>query len=103
MFFTTLTIVASVLLFKGIADTTGPSLVSIFCGFVTIFCGVFLLNSPKAHTSPGFGNESELNLFYDPQKGTILRSFDEDTLGLPGLNSRAANKDGFEVEDDDRL
>lgn len=37
---------------------------------------------------------------YDPQKGTILRSFDEDTLGLPGLNTRNGNKDGFDVEDD---
>ncbi|KXS11008.1 DUF803-domain-containing protein [Gonapodya prolifera JEL478] len=46
--FTTATISASVILFQGFNDTDTVQLVSIFCGFLTIFTGVFLLNSTRA-------------------------------------------------------
>ncbi|KAJ3336319.1 hypothetical protein HDU93_003095, partial [Gonapodya sp. JEL0774] len=49
--FTTATISASVILFQGFYDTDTVQLVSIFCGFITIFTGVFLLNSTRGSTA----------------------------------------------------
>ncbi|KAJ2158132.1 hypothetical protein GGF46_004004 [Coemansia sp. RSA 552] len=48
VFFTSATILASVALFQGFSDSTNKELASLFCGFITIFIGVFLLNSTKA-------------------------------------------------------
>ncbi|KAJ2465236.1 hypothetical protein EV174_006690, partial [Coemansia sp. RSA 2320] len=48
VFFTSATIVASVALFQGFTDSTNKELASLLCGFVTIFIGVFLLNSTKS-------------------------------------------------------
>ncbi|KAJ1937863.1 hypothetical protein EC988_007757, partial [Linderina pennispora] len=47
VFFTSATILASVALFQGFTDSTNKELASLFCGFMTIFIGVFLLNSTK--------------------------------------------------------
>ncbi|KAJ1741429.1 hypothetical protein LPJ78_003732 [Coemansia sp. RSA 989] len=47
VFFTSATILASVALFQGFTDSTNKELASLFCGFITIFIGVFLLNSTK--------------------------------------------------------
>ena len=58
VFFTTATILASVTLFKGFNDTTTVQTVSVFCGFFTIFVGVFLLNSSKAAQGGAVGNNS---------------------------------------------
>jgi len=43
--FTTATILANTILFEGFNDAQGTDVVSIFCGFITIFLGIFLLNS----------------------------------------------------------
>ncbi|KAJ2359225.1 hypothetical protein IWW50_004653 [Coemansia erecta] len=51
VFFTSATILASVALFQGFTDSTNKELASLFCGFITIFIGVFLLNSTKAGSS----------------------------------------------------
>lgn len=48
VFFTSATILASVALFQGFNDSSGKELASLFCGFITIFIGVFLLNSTKS-------------------------------------------------------
>ncbi|KAJ3044889.1 hypothetical protein HDV00_000171 [Rhizophlyctis rosea] len=48
VFFTTATIIASVILFKGFNDTNTKDVVSMFSGFLTIFIGVFMVNSHKA-------------------------------------------------------
>ncbi|PVV01820.1 hypothetical protein BB560_003749 [Smittium megazygosporum] len=45
--FTTLTIVATTILFKGFSGTP-EAFISIICGFFTLFIGVYLLNSTKA-------------------------------------------------------
>ncbi|KAI9026890.1 magnesium transporter NIPA-domain-containing protein [Hyaloraphidium curvatum] len=47
--FTTATIVASVILFQGFNDATTVQVISVFCGFITIFVGVFLLNTSRYH------------------------------------------------------
>ncbi|KAJ1953070.1 hypothetical protein GGI12_006095, partial [Dipsacomyces acuminosporus] len=51
VFFTSATILASVALFQGFTDSTNKELASLFCGFMTIFIGVFLLNSTKTTNS----------------------------------------------------
>ncbi|KAL0340590.1 UNVERIFIED_CONTAM: putative magnesium transporter NIPA2 [Sesamum radiatum] len=45
--FTTLTIVASMIMFKEWHSQTTTQIVSEFCGFVTILCGTFLLHKTK--------------------------------------------------------
>jgi len=46
--FTTATIVASIILFQGVAETEWRDAVSLVCGFMTIFIGVFLLNNSSS-------------------------------------------------------
>ncbi|KAJ1656435.1 hypothetical protein IWQ61_003992 [Dispira simplex] len=48
VFFTTATIVASITLFRGLNKTDTVDITSLICGFLTIFIGVFLLNTCKA-------------------------------------------------------
>ncbi|KAI8808337.1 magnesium transporter [Cladochytrium replicatum] len=45
--FTTATIIASVILFQGFNEALPINVVTVFCGFITIFIGVFLLNESK--------------------------------------------------------
>lgn len=47
VFFSTATIIASVLLFRGFNDTSARDIVSMFCGFLSIFIGVLLVNSQR--------------------------------------------------------
>jgi len=47
VFFTTATIIASVVLFQGFNEASAVDIMSLFCGFFTIFIGVFLLNSTR--------------------------------------------------------
>ncbi|TPX34254.1 hypothetical protein SmJEL517_g03045 [Synchytrium microbalum] len=51
VFFTTATILASVSLFQGFNETDSVKVLSVFCGFFTIFIGVFMLNSKRENTS----------------------------------------------------
>ncbi|KAJ1728050.1 hypothetical protein LPJ61_004246 [Coemansia biformis] len=53
VFFTSATILASVALFQGFTDSTNKELASLLCGFITIFIGVFLLNSTKSGCGAG--------------------------------------------------
>ncbi|KAL0403641.1 UNVERIFIED_CONTAM: putative magnesium transporter NIPA1 [Sesamum radiatum] len=50
--FTTLTIVASMIMFKEWHSQTTTQIVSEFCGFVTILCGTFLLHKTKDMGAP---------------------------------------------------
>ncbi|KAL7594538.1 hypothetical protein Lser_V15G29530 [Lactuca serriola] len=45
--FTTLTILASIIMFKDWNDQNGTQIAMEFCGFVTILCGTFLLHKTK--------------------------------------------------------
>jgi drug/metabolite transporter (DMT)-like permease len=64
VFFTTATIIATVILFKGIYDTSASNFVSVVFGFITIFLGVFLLNTKKSHSEAinNFYTERELGM-----------------------------------------
>ncbi|KAI8836610.1 magnesium transporter [Chytridium lagenaria] len=44
VFFTSATILASIILFQGFHEATGAQVISVFCGFLTIFIGVFILS-----------------------------------------------------------
>ncbi|KAJ2391855.1 hypothetical protein GGI23_005331, partial [Coemansia sp. RSA 2559] len=58
VFFTSATILASVALFRGFTDSTPKEMASLFCGFITIFIGVFLLNSTKADSTCAAGSNN---------------------------------------------
>ncbi|KAJ3092237.1 hypothetical protein HK102_009551 [Quaeritorhiza haematococci] len=62
VFFTTATILASVILFQGFNDTSAVEVITVFSGFITIFIGVFLLNSKKPSSSPD-PDDSDTELF----------------------------------------
>lgn len=83
VFFTTATIVASVILLQGIANTTAPDIITIFCAFITIFIGVFLLNAPRA-TAVHHGD----SVLVGSRGGgkTLLSTFDSENLGFVGLD-----------------
>ena len=60
VFFSTSTIVASVLLFQGFENSTEITIISVLCGFLVIFFGVFLLSYDQVegrrssiHSIPG--------------------------------------------------
>lgn len=78
VFFTTATIAASAILFNGISGADSRDMVSIFCGFLTIFIGVFLLNAPKRRAE----SFSRLN------DKSLLHNLDEETLGFTGVAGR---------------
>jgi hypothetical protein len=75
VFFTTATISASAILFGGIAGADTRDVISILCGFLTIFVGVFLLNAPKRKAE----SFSKLN------DKSLLHNLDEETLGFTGV------------------
>lgn len=65
VFFTTSTIIASAILFQGFNTTDAGKTVSLICGFLIIFMGVYLLNlsrepeQPKGHSALETGMMSE--------------------------------------------
>ncbi|KAL1994035.1 hypothetical protein VTN49DRAFT_2704 [Thermomyces lanuginosus] len=65
--FTTATLCASFILFKGFNTTDAVSTISLLCGFLVIFSGVYLLNLSRT----------------DPDGRTTLATKDEDEDGIP--------------------
>ncbi|KAK9743318.1 hypothetical protein RND81_03G231800 [Saponaria officinalis] len=71
--FTSLTIVASVIMFKDWAGQNGSQIVTEMCGFVTILAGTFLLHKTKdmndgSSTSPSSRSSNHLNSeVFDPE------------------------------------
>ena len=53
--FTTLTLIASSIMFQDYADQTAKEVMSQLCGFVTILCGVFTLHVTKDVELGGMG------------------------------------------------
>ncbi|CAG8584619.1 16997_t:CDS:2 [Funneliformis caledonium] len=100
VFFTTSTIFASVLLFQGFNTTSMVNVVSLFCGFLTIFSGVYLLNTAKndgrglmdkpMQTGTGILRSSASGERRDSlmrtRDATLFHAFDEESLGLTQLN-----------------
>jgi hypothetical protein len=68
VFFTTSTIIASAILFQGFNTTDAGKTVSLICGFLIIFMGVYLLNlsrepeQPKGHSALETGMMSEFTV-----------------------------------------
>ncbi|CAG8597108.1 12862_t:CDS:2 [Cetraspora pellucida] len=103
--FTTSTIFASVLLFQGFNTSNTVNVISLFCGFLTIFAGVFLLNGAKTDRlltrSSQNGNgvlRSSISLeVHDMMKtrdATLLNAFNEESLGLTQLNDMSDSEEG---------
>ncbi|KAJ9555658.1 hypothetical protein OSB04_010272 [Centaurea solstitialis] len=59
--FTSLTIVASVIMFKDWDDQSGTQIATEICGFITILCGTFLLHKAKDMASPAAGSRGSSN------------------------------------------
>ncbi|KAI9726525.1 MAG: hypothetical protein M1828_001347 [Chrysothrix sp. TS-e1954] len=70
VFFTTATILASLILFKGFNTTDAVNTLSLLCGFLVIFSGVYLLNLSRD----------------DPDGAKLLNKY-EDGLPTDGLTS----------------
>lgn len=64
--FTTCTLVASFILFKGFNTSDAVNTISLLCGFLTIFTGVYLLNlsreDPEGHGHMQLNNNSRFDL-----------------------------------------
>lgn len=108
--FTTATITASVILFQGFNTTSTVNVVSLFCGFGTIFSGVLLLNnaqhpSSESHSKSGsITNGSGGHGFADrrsSRESTLLNAFDEESLGLTQLREEEDDDEDL-TEDEDR-
>ncbi|KAJ1667712.1 hypothetical protein IW140_001230 [Coemansia sp. RSA 1813] len=75
VFFTSATILASVALFQGFTDSTNKEMASLFCGFITIFIGVFLLNSTKSNNDGATGNNGQHQPLPTEEPGRRLSTF----------------------------
>ncbi|GBC02908.1 hypothetical protein RclHR1_04890019 [Rhizophagus clarus] len=108
VFFTTSTIFASVLLFRGF-NTESMNVVSLFCGFLTIFAGVYLLNTAKndglrsmqtgtgilRSSISGEGRDSLMRT----RDATLFNAFDEENR-LENLGLTQLNDDSTDSEED---
>lgn len=82
VFFTSATILASVVLFQGFNESSGKDVVSVFSGFFTIFMGVFLLNSHKGEASPVLLEKHHNGRSILVSESHMMTAFDEENLGL---------------------
>ncbi|KAF9320660.1 hypothetical protein BG000_003127 [Podila horticola] len=107
--FTTATITASVILFQGFNTTSTVNVVSLFCGFGTIFSGVLLLNNAQhpavePHGKGSIANGHGGHGFADrrtSRESTLMNAFDEESLGLTQLREEE-DEDSDMTEDEDR-
>ena len=74
VFFTTATIIASAILFQGFNTPGGVNTVSLICGFLVIFMGVFLLNISREPDAPHHPSSLESGLMsaYDRNPLAIM-------------------------------
>nr|KAJ3414944.1 hypothetical protein HK105_001631 [Polyrhizophydium stewartii] len=96
VFFTTATIVASIILSQGVNKSTAVEMISVLAGFVTIFLGVFMVNGAKSNaasfldksansrSSLSLGPRLSVNLSAKPNVSEhhLLKTFDEEHLGF---------------------
>lgn len=62
VFFTTATIIASAILFQGFNTTSAVNTISLICGFLIIFMGVYLLNISRQAEAPHHATSLEAGL-----------------------------------------
>lgn len=93
--FTTLTLVASFILFRGFNTTSSVNIISLICGFITIFLGVHLLNISRSHSNdellPVSTSPDEFN--YELSDDTSSNAFEMDSIN----NSR--RRSGHHIRD----
>ncbi|KAJ1983489.1 hypothetical protein H4R34_001250 [Dimargaris verticillata] len=95
VFFTTATIVASITLFRGFTKTDTVDITSLICGFLTIFIGVFLLNSCNANDDGVMGDKS----FTDTVSLRELGSGDHDSVALLEAHNRRSSAHYFQSDE----
>lgn len=104
--FTTATITASVILFQGFNTTSTVNVVSLFCGFGTIFSGVLLLNNAQHPAVESHGK----NVNSAITNGTVgdrrssresALAFDEESLGLTQLHDDDDDDDESDLTEDE--
>ncbi|KAG9325819.1 hypothetical protein KVV02_005743 [Mortierella alpina] len=111
--FTTATITASVILFQGFNTTSTVNVVSLFCGFGTIFSGVLLLNNAQHPVVESHGKSGTITNgaggghgFADrrtSRESTLLNAFDEESLGLTQLREEDDEDDDLTEDEDARV
>lgn len=90
--FTTATIVASFILFQGMGDETDPvKNISVFCGFFTIFAGVYILNDSRRNSE----EYAELDLSDDYNS-----DLERHNIRLQRLGHRQRHSRSLDPEDD---
>ncbi|WPH03320.1 DUF803-domain-containing protein [Acrodontium crateriforme] len=95
--FTTCTLVASFILFRGFNTTDAVNTISLLCGFLTIFTGVYLLNLSRE--DPDGGN---LGIRNGDQRGKYHEVDGIPTDGLAGLQTRLSMQARRSGEEDNR-
>lgn len=105
--FTTATITASVILFQGFNTTSTVNVVSLFCGFGTIFSGVLLLNNaqhpavePHGKSVNGAITNGTVGDGRSSQESTL--AYDEESLGLTQLRDDDDDDESDMTEDEER-
>ncbi|KAF1819951.1 DUF803-domain-containing protein [Dissoconium aciculare CBS 342.82] len=81
--FTTCTLVASFILFRGFNTTDAINTISLLCGFLTIFTGVYLLNLSREDP-----NGNNLGIRQGDERGQYQHVDGIPTDGLAGLQTR---------------
>lgn len=90
--FTTATIVASFILFQGMGDETDPvENISVFCGFFTIFAGVYILNDSRRNSD----EYAELDL-----SDECNSDLERQNIRLQRLGHRQRHSRSLDPEDD---
>lgn len=74
VFFSTSTIFASLILFQGMGTTGAADSVSLICGFLVIFMGVYLLNLSREPDAPHHRGGLEAGLMSESYSITCSRS-----------------------------
>lgn len=85
--FTTSTIIASAILFQGFNTSGGVNTVSLLCGFLIIFMGVYLLNISRQPEAPHHATSLEAGLMSEHIVTCISISF-ADSRRPPDVNVR---------------
>ncbi|ODV58521.1 DUF803-domain-containing protein [Ascoidea rubescens DSM 1968] len=84
--FTTMTLTASFILFQGFNTTSSVNIISLICGFLIIFSGVYLLNISRK-------NIDENNMDYLPTSNNFNDPFDDNTAYSLHNNNSNNNHD----------
>ncbi|OAJ42133.1 hypothetical protein BDEG_25633 [Batrachochytrium dendrobatidis JEL423] len=97
VFFTTATIIASIILSEGVKRSTPVEMLSVLSGFTTIFIGVFMVNGAKSNQASfldkSLSRRTSISLGPRLSSGSLsnkaivsehhlLKTFDEDHLGF---------------------